>query len=126
MKQLFSILLFLISLVTFAQQNDVWVNGYYRSNGTYVEGHYRTAPNRTINDNYTTQGNVNPYTGKPGYIPREGSSTTTTTYKAPKTNYKTTPTPRRTTNTYKNSYYTPTPKPAPKRKTTSQNNYYIY
>lgn len=45
---------------------DTWVNGYTRSNGTYVQGHYRSSPNGTVNDNWSTKGNTNPYTGKAG------------------------------------------------------------
>lgn len=45
---------------------DVYVRGYTRSNGTYVAPHYRSDPNRTKNDNFSTKGNINPYTGKPG------------------------------------------------------------
>jgi hypothetical protein len=48
--------------------SDVHVNGYRKSNGTYVALHYRTAPNNTKNDNYSTRGNVNPYNGKIGYV----------------------------------------------------------
>jgi hypothetical protein len=44
----------------------VHVNGYYRSNGTYVAPYYRTAPNSTKADNWSTIGNTNPYTGAPG------------------------------------------------------------
>lgn len=45
---------------------DTWVNGYTRKDGTYVPGHWRTDPNTTRDDNYSTEGNVNPYTGTPG------------------------------------------------------------
>src|SRR5437868_2559898 len=45
---------------------DVWVNGYYRNDGTYVPGHYRTAPDGDPSNNFSTYGNVNPYTGEPG------------------------------------------------------------
>lgn len=45
---------------------DVWVNPYVTSNGTYVEGHYRSAPDGDPSNNWTTQGNVNPYTGEQG------------------------------------------------------------
>ena len=45
-----------------------WVNGYTRSNGTYVEGHYATNPNSSRLDNYSTQGNTNPYTGQSGTV----------------------------------------------------------
>ncbi len=46
---------------------DQYVKGYTRSNGTYVEGYHRTSPNSTTSDNYSTKGNVNPYTGEKGY-----------------------------------------------------------
>ena len=49
-----------------ALAGDVWVSGYYRSNGTYVSGHYRSAPNETRCDNWTTSGNYNPHTGSMG------------------------------------------------------------
>ena len=45
---------------------DTQVKGYYKKNGTYVEPHYRSSPNSTTNDNYSTKGNINPYTGKEG------------------------------------------------------------
>ena len=47
--------------------DTIWVNGYRKNNGTYVEGHYKTRPNHTVYDNWSTKGNVNPYTGKKGY-----------------------------------------------------------
>jgi hypothetical protein len=44
------------------------VRGYYKpSTGSYVMPHYRTSPNSTRWDNYSTQGNYNPYTGKKGH-----------------------------------------------------------
>ena len=45
---------------------QVYVNGYTRSNGTYVPGHYRSSPNSNQRDNYSTYGNTNPYTGQRG------------------------------------------------------------
>ena len=57
--------------VMLCEAGDVYVNGYYRRDGTYVQPHYRTAPNRTRNDNYSTRGNVNPYTGERGTRPRD-------------------------------------------------------
>lgn len=56
---------------TLVISKDVYVEGYYRSDGTFVQGHYRTKPNNTINDNYSTKGNINPYTGKEGWVPME-------------------------------------------------------
>lgn len=50
-----------------ALAKQVRVKGYYRSNGTYVQPSYRTAPDRNPYNNWSTKGNVNPYTGQPGY-----------------------------------------------------------
>lgn len=49
-------------------QSDVYINGYYRQNGTFVQPHFKTSPNNSMFDNYSTKGNFNPYTGKPGWI----------------------------------------------------------
>lgn len=40
--------------------------GYVTKNGTYVAPSYATNPNATTVDNYSTKGNVNPYTGQAG------------------------------------------------------------
>lgn len=45
---------------------DEHVNGYTRSDGTYVQSYERTNPNSTRDDNYSTRGNTNPYTGQQG------------------------------------------------------------
>lgn len=42
------------------------VRGYFRKDGTYVPRHKRTEPDTTVDNNWTTLGNTNPYTGKPG------------------------------------------------------------
>lgn len=42
------------------------VRGYFRKDGTYVAAHKRTAPDGNFNNNWSTQGNVNPFTGKVG------------------------------------------------------------
>jgi len=56
----------------------VHVKGYTKKNGTYVAPHERSAPNHTKNDNYSTKGNVNPYTGKEGTKPRDQVTSTST------------------------------------------------
>lgn len=45
---------------------DVSVRGYYRKDGTYVRPHMRSNPDGNFYNNWSTVGNVNPYTGKPG------------------------------------------------------------
>ena len=39
---------------------DVYVRPYTRSDGTSVQGHYRTSPNGTTSDNYSS-GAYNPH-----------------------------------------------------------------
>lgn len=56
-----------------ASAGDTYVNGYYRSDGTYVQGYHRTTPDNTVNNNYSTSGNVNPYTGASGTVPQNPS-----------------------------------------------------
>jgi hypothetical protein len=45
-----------------------YVAPHTTKNGTYVEGHYQSNPNSTKADNYSTKGNVNPYTGESGKV----------------------------------------------------------
>lgn len=45
---------------------DTYVNGYYRSNGTYVKPHYRTYSDGYTYNNYSYRGNYNPHTGNYG------------------------------------------------------------
>lgn len=47
-------------------QKIVYVKGYYRKNGTYIAPHYRSAPDKSLSNNWSTKGNLNPYTGKVG------------------------------------------------------------
>lgn len=42
------------------------IRGYTQKNGTYVSPYHATNPNRTQPDNFSSKGNVNPYTGKAG------------------------------------------------------------
>jgi hypothetical protein len=46
--------------------SDVHVHGYTKKNGTVVRPYTRTHENSTQRDNFSTKGNVNPYTGKVG------------------------------------------------------------
>lgn len=72
MKKILAIILIslvlVLSIFSFVEARVIRVRGYYRpSTGTYVQPHYRTSPNRTKWDNWSTRGNINPYTGKRGY-----------------------------------------------------------
>jgi len=84
MKKLFnkySIKLLLLSIFLFsslpylaeAGGKSVRVNGYFKSNGTYVQPHYRSSPDKSVNNNWSTKGNFNPYTGKQGTKPTQNN-----------------------------------------------------
>ena len=66
---------------------DHYVSGYTRRDGTYVQPHFQSNPNSTTSDNYSTRGNVNPYTGQlgtqPDTRPSFGSTYTAPTYTTP-------------------------------------------
>ena len=68
MKKLLVIAMTIICLLTAigSAYADVYVRGHYRSNGTYVAPHYRSNPDGYSSNNWSSQGNVNPYTGKVG------------------------------------------------------------
>jgi len=51
---------------TSSNSREVAVKSYTQKDGTRVESHKRTAPNKTQRDNWSTKGNTNPYTGKKG------------------------------------------------------------
>lgn len=62
MKKFIALFVFLLTLFTLsvAFAGDVYVRGYTRSDGTYVQPHYRTAPDGNLLNNYSTKGNTNP------------------------------------------------------------------
>jgi hypothetical protein len=55
-----------IILFSTAALADNYRQGYMRKDGVYVQPSYQSAPNNTRLDNYSTQGNINPYTGQAG------------------------------------------------------------
>ena len=57
-------LVVLISFLTISLAEAGWVRGYYRSDGTYVQPHYRTNPDGNPYNNYSFPGNYNPNTGR--------------------------------------------------------------
>lgn len=65
------LVLFLFGLVGFttAEAKTISVKGYYKpSTMKYVAPSYRTSPNKTKIDNYSTKGNYNPFSGKKGTV----------------------------------------------------------
>jgi hypothetical protein len=80
----------LLMVCSHADAQQTLVRGYTKKDGTYVAPHYRSAPNSSRLDNYSTRGNYNPYTGKKGTVdpyalPRYSSPSysSTPTYSAP-------------------------------------------
>lgn len=57
-------LVFLLLLPLASAQ--VFVRGYFRRDGTYVRPHYRSNPDGNFWNNWSTIGNINPYTGEVG------------------------------------------------------------
>jgi len=57
------LIMLILSSAAFADQS---VRGYMRQDGTYVQPYTRSSPNEYRYDNYSSHGNVNPYTGTPG------------------------------------------------------------
>jgi hypothetical protein len=74
MKKTFIILAACFMGGMFGADAQTWVNGYTREDGTYVQGHYRSERNHTNHDNYSTSGNINPFTGSSGSVARDYSS----------------------------------------------------
>lgn len=44
-------------------------HGYVKKTGIYVAPHFKSSPDSTRINNYSTKGNVNPFTGKRGTKP---------------------------------------------------------
>lgn len=68
MKKLLTLALVVISMFAFTATAfaDVYVDGYHRSDGTYVRGHYRSDPDGVESNNWSHRGNRNPHTGEWG------------------------------------------------------------
>jgi hypothetical protein len=61
-------LLVLSIFAELAYGRDVSVRGYTRKDGTYVRPHHRSAPDGNFSNNWSTRGNVNPYTREIGTL----------------------------------------------------------
>ena len=65
MKSIKTLILSLALLASFSSVAG-YVNGYTKSNGTYVQPYYRSDSDNTVKNNYSYSGNTNPYTGSVG------------------------------------------------------------
>ncbi|TMN21893.1 hypothetical protein [Lentibacillus cibarius] len=65
-RWIFTALIFIMLCSTSSAYADVYVDGYFRDDGTYVEPHYRSDPDGLFYNNFSTFGNINPYTGEIG------------------------------------------------------------
>jgi hypothetical protein len=61
MKKLLAIAVLLIAASSANAQT--WVNPYFTNSGTFVQEHYRSTCDYTARNNWSTSGNINPYTG---------------------------------------------------------------
>jgi len=73
MKKILSIILVSVVLFlgasSFVEAKVSSVRGYYKpSTGRYVSPYFRTSPNSYKWDNYSSKGNINPFTSKKGYV----------------------------------------------------------
>lgn len=57
-----------LALCCAAAWSQTYVAPHVRKDGTFVQGHYRSTPNSTPYDNYSSQGNSNPFTGERGTV----------------------------------------------------------
>jgi hypothetical protein len=68
MKIILLVTLSLLTTFAYSANAAHYTRGHIRKNGTYVAPSFKTNPNKSIRDNYSTKGNVNPYTGKAGKV----------------------------------------------------------
>ncbi len=78
-KLIFTFIVFSNILIAQTNPRSTYVKPYTRSDGQNVNGYYRTLPNQTNTDNYSTKGNINPYTGKEGTINPDNSQVNNST-----------------------------------------------
>jgi hypothetical protein len=62
----FSLVLILGAVTPSLSASSVRVKGYIRKDGTYVAPHYRSSPDSSKYNNWSSKGNSNPYSGKTG------------------------------------------------------------
>lgn len=51
---------------TGSKASSTQLHSYTKKDGTFVESHRRSTPDKSFNNNWSTKPNANPYTGKTG------------------------------------------------------------
>lgn len=69
MKRKLFLAVVMLALASSFASASVYVRGYYRKDGTYVQPHYRSDSDGNVYNNWSTKGNYNPYTGEEGTKP---------------------------------------------------------
>lgn len=67
-KTSYLILALLFSFSSIALAKTVHIKGGVTKTGVYRPPHFKTSPNKTKIDNWSTKGNTNPFTGKKGSV----------------------------------------------------------
>ena len=63
MKSIIFIMFFILASASIVFAGDVWVNDYYRKDGTHVQGHHRSTPDNDRSNNYGPSKNNHDYDG---------------------------------------------------------------
>ena len=45
----------------------IYIDDYTKKDGSFVKGYYRSLPDKNKFNNWSTKGNINPFSGKKGY-----------------------------------------------------------
>jgi len=68
MRKLIVLVIGITTASALSAQTAHEVRGYTRSDGTYVAPHYQSNPDATRLNNYSSEPNINPYTGQAGTV----------------------------------------------------------
>jgi len=85
MRPLLAFLALVILAGTAHAQSSVHTRGYTKKNGTYVAPSHRTSPDQSRSNNWSSKGNVNPYTGKTGHVDPTTPRSHSRSYSTPRT-----------------------------------------
>jgi len=104
----YSVFSLLVSILLFVNSNlfsQTWVDGYFKKDGTYVPGHFKSNSNSTTWDNYSTKGNVNPFTSEKGYKDPYSTSKKSDLFNSNSYDYDLNKTQKKSNNDWNNSIW---------------------